>query len=195
MTRSIVLIGIVLTSIALGLGSAWLAAQAAAPIDSLQLGSWSTWPNAGTADTDPYSRARLARNGELPLGAGEGLALYASTDSNGDRLLGRCSYMIEGQTPPARLWTLTLENVSSTRPGARQARTAIGSDKIIRNADGSFQISVAPIPKAGNWLSSAGPGQTAGGMRIVVRLYDTTARTLTELTDFTMPEIRLRSCR
>jgi hypothetical protein len=191
-TRSVVFIVIVLTSLGLGLASAWLAAQAAAPIDSLQLGSWSTWPNAGTANTDPYSRARLARHGELPLGAGEGLALYASSDDRGNPLLGRCAYVVEGQTPPARLWTLTLEMTSAVAAGLN--RSAIGSDKIVRNADGSFEIAIAPAPKPGNWLTSADAVRSANNMRIVVRLYDTTARTLTELTDFSMPSIRLRSC-
>lgn len=162
-------------------------------MDSLHFGSWSTWPNAGTEDTDPYSRARLARHGELPLGAGEGLALFASTDSDGGKLKVRCEYVIEGQTPPARLWTLNLENASSRKSEDLQ-RPAIGSDSIIRLPDGSFRINIAPGPKAGNWLSSAQTGEPSDNFRIVVRLYDTTARTLTELTDFSMPGIRLLDC-
>jgi hypothetical protein len=189
-SRSTVIIFIVLVSLGLGLGSAWIAARAAAPVDSLRLGSWSTWPNAGTADTDPYSRARLARNGELPLGAGEGLALYAKGDASGKVLQGRCTYVIEGQTPPARLWTLGLETPDGRPLPAGQNITAVGSESVVRQSDGSFQIVVSPRPQAGNWLSSAG----AGDIRFVVRLYDTTARTLTQLTDFSVPDIRLRSC-
>jgi len=177
-------------SLALGLGSAWMAAKATAPVDSLRLGSWSTWPNAGTEETDPYSRARMARNGELPLGAGEGLALYAEIDSDGAPLSGDCTYLIEGQTPPARLWTLGLETQDGQPLAAVDTITAIGSDSIVRLADGSFRIVVSPLPRAGNWLSSAG----AGRIRIVVRLYDTTARTLTELTDFSVPNVTRESC-
>lgn len=190
MSRSTVIALIVLISVGLGLGSAWMAARAAAPIDSHTLGSWSTWPNAGTADTDPYSRARLARNGELPLGAGEGLALYAANDGNGRTLSGRCTYEIEGQTPPARLWTMGLETPEGRPLPAKRTMTAIGSESVVRQSDGSFRIVVSPRPQAGNWLSSAG----AGDIRVVVRLYDTTARTLTELTDFSVPDIRLRGC-
>jgi hypothetical protein len=189
-SRSSVIFLIVVVSLGLGLGSAWIAARAAAPIDSLKLGSWSTWPNAGTADTDPYSRARLARNGELPLGAGEGLALYAKGDADGKALRGQCTYVIEGQTPPARLWTLGLETPDGKPLPTRENITAIGSESIVRQSDGSFQIVVSPRPQPGNWLSSAG----AGDIRVVVRLYDTTARTLTQLTDFSVPDIRLRSC-
>lgn len=183
-----------MTSLVLGLGSAWFSAQGAAQIDVRKLGSWSTWPNAGTIDTDPYSRAQLARNGELPLGAGEGLALYAGVDENGERLRGRCIYIVEGQTPPARLWTLGLETSAGRPLAERQGKSAIGSDSIFRQADGSFQIVVAPTPQAGNWLSSADSVSKSDPIRIVVRLYDTTARTLTELTDFSMPAIRLKAC-
>ncbi|HSM42843.1 MAG TPA: DUF1214 domain-containing protein [Afifellaceae bacterium] len=190
MSRLTVISLIAAVSLALGLGSAWMAAKATAPVDSLRLGSWSTWPNAGTEETDPYSRARMARNGELPLGAGEGLALYGEIDSDAAPLNGECTYLIEGQTPPARLWTLGLETQGGQPLAAVDTITAIGSDSIVRLADGSFRIVVSPLPRAGNWLSSAG----AGRIRIVVRLYDTTARTLTELTDFSVPNITRESC-
>ena len=62
-------------SLGLGLWSAWLAVRSPSPIDAITLGPWQAWPNAGTEDVDPYSRARLARTGEIPLGSGEGLTL------------------------------------------------------------------------------------------------------------------------
>lgn len=189
-SRPVVIIGIVLVSLGLGLGSAWLAAKAAAPIDSLRLGSWSTWPNAGTSKTDPYSRARLARHGELPLGAGEGLALYAREDADGAPLRSRCTYAITGQTPPARLWTLGLESFAGEPLRVGPNVTAVGSETIVRRSDGSFEITVSPAAQPGNWLTSEG----AEKYRVVVRLYDTTARTLTELTDISMPEILVKGC-
>src|SRR5688572_23413496 len=64
-------------SLGLGLWSAWLAVRSPSPIDAITLGPWQAWPNAGTKDVDPYSRARLARTGEIPLGSGEGLTLLA----------------------------------------------------------------------------------------------------------------------
>jgi hypothetical protein len=190
MSRTQVISAIIIISLALGLGTAWLAAQAAAPVDSMQLGAWTTWPNAGTSESDPYSRARLARHGELPLGAGEGLVLYATRDENGRALRGNCVYFVEGQTPPARLWTLGLESAAGNPlPGSANV-TAIGSDAIVRRNDGSFLVVVSPRPYPGNWLTSDGTGP----IRIVVRLYDTTARTLTELSDITMPAIRPGTC-
>ena len=36
----------------------------------------------GTADIDPYARATIARNGELPIGSGDGVAFFARADDN-----------------------------------------------------------------------------------------------------------------
>ena len=51
-------------------------------------GAWTAWPHAGSPDADPYSIAMLARTGEVPLGAGEGIAFTAEIDSDGAPLSG-----------------------------------------------------------------------------------------------------------
>lgn len=177
-------------ALVLGLWSAWLAVRSPAPVDTIALGVWQAWPNAGTADADPYSRARLARTGEIPLGSGEGLALLALTDDAGDPLVGACDYTIRGQTPPARLWTVSLENLDGHAIKETSGAAALGSDTLLREPDGSFQIVLSPRPRTGNWISTAG----AGPFRVVIRLYDTTARTGTELTTLVMPRIARARC-
>jgi hypothetical protein len=177
-------------SLALGLWSAWLAVRSPAPVDTITLGVWQAWPNAGTMDADPYSRARLARTGEIPLGSGEGLMLLALTDDAGDPLVKACDYAISGQTPPARLWTVALENQDGHVVGERENVAALGSDTLLREPDGSFVIVLSARPQGGNWISTA----KADRFRVVVRLYDTTARTGTELTTLEMPEITRRRC-
>jgi hypothetical protein len=177
-------------SVSFGLWSAWLAVRSPAPIDAIKLGAWQAWPNAGTADADPYSRARLARTGEIPLGSGEGLMLLAQTDDTGAPLTSACDYRVTGETPPARLWTLAVEDLAGRVVTDRDEVAAIGSDVLLRTEDGSFEIVLSRTPKAGNWVS---PDQ-ANRFRIVVRLYDTTARVTTELTTLTMPSIRREGC-
>lgn len=181
-----------LLAVALGLWSAWLTVRSPAPVDTIRLGAWQAWPNAGTPKADPYSKARLARTGELPLGSGEGLALLAQSDSAGRPLRGACRYEIAGQTPPARLWTMTVEPVRRADFTSRPGRSiAVGSDALLRAPDGSFSVAVSAAPRPGNWLSPP-----AGNLfQVVVRLYDTTARTTTALTSLSMPEIRLQGCR
>jgi hypothetical protein len=177
-------------ALALGLWSAWLTVRSPAPIDTMSFGAWQAWPNAGTTNADPYSRARLARTGEIPLGSGEGLMLIALSDDLGRALSSECSYRIEGQTPPARLWTLTLEDPDGRIVPGPEGWAALGSDVLLREADGSFEVVLARLPRPGNWISTA----EAERFRVVIRLYDTNARTGTALTTLSMPRIVRTAC-
>jgi hypothetical protein len=177
-------------ALTLGIWSAWLAVRSPAPIDAITLGAWQAWPNAGTADADPYSRARQARIGEIPLGSGEGLMLLAQNDDSGAPLVGTCDYEIVGQTPPARLWTVALEGLSGEIVKGESGTAALGSDALLRAPDGSFEIALSASPQTGNWIST----EKADRYRIIVRLYDTTARTATEITTLFMPRIVRGSC-
>ena len=177
-------------AVSLGLWSAWLAVRSPAPIDTIELGAWQAWPNAGTADADPYSRARLARTGEIPLGSGEGLTLLALTDDSGEPLTQACDYRIVGQTPPARLWTVALEDPDGRVVDGVGGAAALASDTLLRAPDGSFEIMLSARPQTGNWIST----KEAARFRVVVRLYDTTARTGTELTTLFMPRIARDRC-
>ena len=186
----LILVLCAVSGLALGLWSAYLSVRSPTPVDAITLGPWQAWPNAGTVDVDPYSRARLSRTGEIPLGSGEGLALLAQTDDAGEPLTSRCGYRISGQTPPARLWTLSVESLDGRVLSERNGIAAVGSDVVLRSADGTFEIALSPTPKPGNWISTV----QAPRFRIVVRLYDTTIRTNTGLTTLAMPRIQREAC-
>lgn len=185
MVRLRLLLVVVPLGLFLGLQTAWLAARSETPLSSISYGPWRAAPVAGTSRDDPYSRAALARTGELPLGSGEGLAMTAIRDSEGGRLVGRCGYRIEGRTPPARLWTLTVEKRAN---GA--LRAALPNSSILRREDGSFVLTVSNDPSPGNWVKSP----DRGPLRFVLRLYDTTARTTTAISSVSMPSIERLSC-
>ena len=91
-----------------GLGATWLALSRGTAFGAVAIGAWTAWPKSGTRDIDPYSRAAIARSGELPVGSGDGVAFVARTDDDGTPLDGRCDVRISGTTPQARFWTLTL---------------------------------------------------------------------------------------
>jgi hypothetical protein len=152
-----------------GLSATWLALTEEVAFGSVRIGAWTAHPKMGTIDIDPYARATIARTGELPLGSGDGVAFVARTDDAGRSFDGRCELIVSGITPPARFWTLTLY-----APNGRLVRNTVNrhgftSQEIVRKADGSFDIVVAPRARAGNWLPSAGVDRYI----LALRLYDT----------------------
>jgi hypothetical protein len=151
-----------------GLGLTWLTVSSGAGLDHIEVGPWKAWPQIGTQDADRYARASVARSGELPLAAGEGLAFTARTDSEGSRLDGRCRYRIEGISPPARWWTITLYDKSDQLYANPANRYGFSSAEVLRAADGTASMRVGSQPQPGNWLPSP-----EAPFRLVLRLYDT----------------------
>lgn len=181
----------VIIAAALGLVTAWYAVDRGPLFGGMAIGPWEAWPSAGSPDADPYAIARLARTGEVPLGAGEGLAFTAKVDSAGEPLAGNCTYRLDGQTPAARLWTLTAYDGNGRLTANAARRTGFHSREILRRPDGSFVIMVAPDVQPGNWLPIAADGPFS----LVFRLYDTPLTTGGEVSDRMMPGIAREGCR
>src|SRR5262249_22204735 len=139
---------------------------------------------------DPYSLAMLARTGEVPLGAGEGLSFTAEDDASGALLSGTCAYDVVGQTPPARLWTLTAYDEEGRLMVNVAHRPGFHSREILRDADGDFTIHVSPTVTPGNWL----PVAPVENFRLVLRLYDTPLTTGNQLAELSMPVIHKVGC-
>ena len=74
-----------------------------------------------------------------------------------------------GWTPQARFFTLTLYNTDGKLVPNALNRNNFTSQELIRKADGSFQISVGPRARPGNWLPTGGMERYV----LVLRLYDT----------------------
>ncbi|MAW85644.1 MAG: DUF1214 domain-containing protein [Phyllobacteriaceae bacterium] len=192
MIRNIVLAAFAL-AIAFGGGgwSVWALMDSEWRPGALQVGPWTAYVQAGTPDADPYTKARIARNAELPLGAGEGVAFSARRDTAGAPLRPQCRYRIEGRLPPARLWTI---HVADQRlrpvhggpflPSARHARD------VIYNGDGTVSISVSRRPAPGNWL----PIGASDGFHLVMTFYDAEISASTAAREITMPQILNEGC-
>jgi hypothetical protein len=146
----------------------WLALKRGTTFGAVAIGAWTAFPKSGTRDVDPYARAAIARSGELPVGSGDGVAFFARTDDDGRSLDGRCDVRISGTTPQARFWTLTLYDPQGRLIGNAIDRQGFTSQEIVRTADGSFDIVVAPRTRAGNWLPTNG----VDSYMLVLRLYD-----------------------
>jgi hypothetical protein len=174
-----------------GLGTTWLTLTRGVAFGAIQIGAWTAWPKTGTRDIDPYARAAIARSGELPIGSGDGVAFYARADDSGRPLDGRCDVLMTGTTPQARFWTLTLYDPQGKLIGNAIDRQGFTSQEILRNADGSFDILVAPRARPGNWLPTNGIDSYV----LILRLYDSPVGAATRATrEVPMPAISLRSC-
>ncbi len=178
-------------ALVIGVPTAWYAIEHGFIFGAVTAGAWTAWPTAGSADADPYSLATLARGGEVPLGAGEGIAFTAEDDSAGEPLSGTCTYEMAGQTPAARLWTLTAYDSDGRLMVNAARRSGFHSREILRRPDGSFVITVSPEVVPGNWL----PVSRIDHFRLVLRLYDTPLTTGSRIADLTMPDIRKVRCR
>ena len=174
----------------IGFSTAWIAIEHGRIFGAVTIGAWTAWPSAGGADADPYAVAMLARTGEIPLGAGEGLTFTATTDDEGEPLSGDCDYLVSGQTPPARLWTLTVYDANGRRIRNAARRTSFHSREILRHPDGTFDIAISADVEPGNWL----PVTRVGRIQLVLRLYDTPLTTATEFVGLDVPRIEKVQC-
>jgi hypothetical protein len=176
---------------AVGLGTTWLVLTRGTAFGAVPIGAWTAWPKIGTRDIDPYARATLARTGELPVGSGDGVAFLARTDDGGRPLDGRCDVRIVGTTPQARFWTLTLYDPQGRLIGNSIDRGGFTSQEVVRRADGSFEIAVAPRTRAGNWLPTNGVDSYV----LVLRLYDSPVGVATRAArEAPMPAVTVQSC-
>jgi hypothetical protein len=145
----------VVVSLATGLGSAGLLLDEGFFATARQMGPWAIWPNAGTLDADPYSLARTARSGQLPVTSASLLSFSATTDSDGRRLSGDCTYDVLGRPFPALWWDIAVYDVNGGVIPNKAGRYAFNSANLFVASDGRFTIRISPDVQPGNWLPSA----------------------------------------
>jgi hypothetical protein len=173
------------------LTSVWVGNGRSVSFAPHETSAWTARPKSGTADVDPYSRASIARSGELPIGTGDGIAFSATSDDKRKPLDGRCDVVVSGVTPAARFWTLTLFDRKGHLVANSLKRYGFTSQEIIRGSDGTFEIRVASRSRAGNWLPTGGIERYA----LMLRLYDTPVGVATRTQrDAPMPSISTVNC-
>ena len=176
---------------AVGLGSTWMTATRGVNVGTINIGAWTARPRTGTSGIDPYSRASIARSGELPVGTGDGVTFTATKDDAGRTLDGRCDVVVKGVTPAARFWTLTLYDQKGQLVGNSLQRYGFTSQEIVRASDGAFELRIAARSRAGNWLPTGGLDR----YMLMLRLYDTPVGVATRSQkDAPMPSIATMGC-
>lgn len=190
--RFLLLLIVALAGLAGGLGLTWFAVAGQHDMPQKVLQGWAFNPRIGAADIDPYSRARLFHEGELPLASGEGFALRARADHEGQPLSRRCAYRLVSPFPAARYWTVTLTDGQGRLIANLAERHGFTSAEIVRPAEGPFSISIGPEPLAGNWLPT---GREPGPFLLTIRFYETPlAATATQLDVRALPRLTRIGC-
>ena len=142
-----------------GIGTSWYMIETGSRFTTRSAGPWVTWIQAATPDADPYTRARFARDGSLPLSASVAKTYEARTDNDGQRLHSNCEYVVEGGSLEADWWSLALfDDWGRLIPNAVE-RYAYNSATIARSAEGSFVVTLARDARPGNWLPTDGAGR------------------------------------
>lgn len=142
-----------------GIGSSWYMIEFGSPLTSVKAGPWVSWPAAGTPGADPYTRARMARHGSLPISGTIARIWEARTDNSGQRLHSSCDYAVVGRGLNEGWWTIAVYDDSGRLIPNPADRYAFNSSTIMRSPDGSFHISLARDARPGNWLPTGGAGR------------------------------------
>ncbi|EJF81553.1 Uncharacterized conserved protein [Candidatus Bartonella washoeensis] len=150
------------------------------------IGGWSSYPQVGTANTDPYTRARAAKRGEISIGRTEGLIFQIWKDNHGRPLRPHCHYLLKGHIPETRLFTLyTADKSLKPYTSSKKIPFELYTDNIIYESDGSLRINISPLPQTGNWLATVSQKEFG----LILTLYDTPIISATALQKLTMPSV------
>ncbi|MCZ2158129.1 DUF1214 domain-containing protein [Bartonella sp. 220] len=152
----------------------------------LTIGQWSAYPQVGTANTDPYTRARAAKRGDISIGHTEGLIFQIWKDNHGRPLQPNCHYLMKGYIPQARFFTLyTADRSLKPYTSSKEIPFELYTNNIIYENDGSFLINISQKPYPGNWLATISQKKFA----LILTLYDTSIISATALKKLTMPSV------
>ncbi len=154
-----------------------------------QSGPWTMWHQAARLDIDPYTKARYARVGSLPMTAAVAATWEARSDGSGRRLHSSCEYVVEFESIDATWFSIAVYDDKGLLIPNPADRYSFTEQTLATNPDGSFFISLARDARPGNWLPVGGAGRLTLIMTIV-EPKPTVADSIYQL-----PTIRRISCR
>lgn len=146
-------------AVVIGIGSAYWAVDRGSRLTIQQNGPWTMWVRSGQRDLDPYTRARQARVGKLPLSTQIAATWEARFDTDGRRLHSSCEYLIEAEPIDSTWFSIAVYDDNGLLIPNSADRHSFTSQTIAANPDGSFFIVLAREAQPGNWLPVGGAGR------------------------------------
>ena len=162
------LIAVFAVALVLGISSARYMIEEGSPLTTKRVGPWASWVSEGNPNSDPYTKAHLARSGRLPLTSTTARYFFARTDSAGSGLTSDCEYLIQGSGINARWWSIALYDDRGSVIENPSGRYSFNSDEAIRRSDGTFRIHLASSARPENWLPS---GTGSRRLALMLRVY------------------------
>lgn len=178
-------------ALGIGFGLSYYALNDGRLFGGSAIGPWAAWPDVGSAQPNPYTRAPMTREAALPLGRSEGLQFLATTDSDGRPLTRACTYRLMGHVPVSTFWTLVAVDENWVNLAAPDGQAALRSSDIARDNSGAILLRVGTDLASGTWLELSGTGPFS----LALTLYDTTAFSGFGASNDTMPTIAREACR
>jgi len=185
-------VAFVIVSIFLGLGLTSLSLSIGSGMATDRQGSWKSWKNSGHVNADPYTRAYIAKTGQLPLPPQIAQTYYALYDNAHRRLHTSCTYLIESPTVEAKWWTLAVYDYNGKIFENPLKRYSFNAESAMIRFQGGFNIYASQTPQPENWL----PISKLGPFILVYRLYrkNATENQVTSEDDVPLPLIKRMSC-
>lgn len=181
----------VVLGVLLGLGGAYWLIERANSIAVAEAGGWAINLKAGSCQSDPLSRAMVARHGLLALSKEETIYFIRAADDAGAPFDPACAYRVEGRDPPARWWSVTLYDERGYLAQNADAAHAVDASRMVRAADGAWEVRIGPDRAgAANWLST----NAAGRFSLLLRLYNPDPALLADPRAAPLPQIVRGPC-
>ena len=124
---------------------------------SVQNGDWVTSVATGSQDAGVMLKAAVALGGLL-ASTQENSMYYRLSTIAGEPLRLNCRYRIEGDDYEADWWSITAYGWDIYLIPNPQKRYSFNNENLVRNANGSWVITVAATEQAGNWLPTGPSG-------------------------------------
>ncbi len=190
MNRASIIVLALILAFAAGTMSAGYAVTHWLTLASQRSGPWQRLSTIGQINPDPYTQAFEHTSTQLPIGSAEGHIYIASKDSLGLNLISECNYIIEGEIPAARLFTLRVETTGGQLIVANSPlQSALHSDQILFTRT-RFKINVSAIVQPDNWLAL----KANGPFNFVMTYYDVAVINDDTGNSTRLPEIIKGSC-
>lgn len=157
----------IVVAIFLGLGFTALSLSTSSGFAAKREGGWKSWRLAGHQQADPYTRAFVAKTGQLPFPPQIAQTYFALYDNAHRRLHTSCTYLIESGAVEAKWWTLAAYDYNGLVVANPQKRYSFNAESAMTKFEGGFQIYISRHPQPENWL----PMGSQGPFILVYRLY------------------------